>query len=218
LSATIRAAGESWPEITGSELGRRLLDIAGAVILVVLSAPILLVGMLVVRLADGRPIFFGHQRLGRNGQPFRCWKLRTMSVGAEEALERDPTLHRLHRHNDFKLPSSHDPRVAPWGRLLRRTYVDETPQLFNVLAGRMSLVGPRPIVREELELFGPDGEALLTVKPGIFGAWSSLGRSRPPYPLRAQMELEYVRERTWRHDVRILARSVRAVLQGQGDG
>jgi len=203
-------------ESTGGDVGRRLLDIGGAVLLIVLSAPLLLAGMSLVWLSLGRPIFFGHRRLGRGGQLFRCWKLRTMSVGAEQALDRDPTLRSLHRSNGFKLPSSEDPRVAGWGRLLRRTYVDEIPQLFNVLAGRMSLVGPRPIVPEELELFGADRHALLDVKPGVFGAWNSLGRARPPYPKRAEMELDYVRRRTWRRDLEILTHSVWAVLQGEG--
>jgi lipopolysaccharide/colanic/teichoic acid biosynthesis glycosyltransferase len=101
--------------------------------------------------------------------------------------------------------------------VLRRTYVDEIPQLFNVLDGSMSLVGPRPIVPAELELFGSDSRALLEVKPGLFGAWSSLGRSRPPYPERAEVELAYVRRGRWVDDLRILGRSVVAVLQGQGD-
>jgi lipopolysaccharide/colanic/teichoic acid biosynthesis glycosyltransferase len=95
--------------------------------------------------------------------------------------------------------------------------VDEIPQLFNVLVGDMSLVGPRPIVPEELELFGPEAHVLLVIKPGVFGAWNSRGRDRPPYPMRAQLELDYVRTRSWRRDLVILVRSIRAVLQGQGD-
>jgi exopolysaccharide production protein ExoY len=95
--------------------------------------------------------------------------------------------------------------------------VDEIPQLLNVLQGDMSLVGPRPVVPSELELFEDGARDLLALKPGIFGAWNSLGRDRPPYPERARLELDYVRERTWRGDLRILGRSIWAVLQGQGE-
>ena len=201
----------------GSRPTQRLLDIVGASTLLVLSLPMLIAGIALVWIAGGRPIFFGHRRLGLGGRRFRCWKLRTMSADAEEALDRNPTLRETHRSNGFKLPTSTDPRVARWGRILRRSYVDEIPQLFNVLVGDMSLVGPRPIVPQELELFGPEAHTLLAVKPGVFGAWNSCGRDRPPYPMRAELELEYVRTRSWIRDLTILVRSIRAVLQGQRD-
>jgi lipopolysaccharide/colanic/teichoic acid biosynthesis glycosyltransferase len=196
---------------------QRLVDIVGAAVLIVLSAPLLLVGIVLVAVTKGRPIFFGHERVGLGGRPFRCWKLRTMKVDAERALDRDPALMERYKANGFKLPNGSDPRITPVGRLLRRTYVDEIPQLVNVLAGDMSLVGPRPVVPAELELFEDHARVLLEVKPGVFGAWNSLGRSRPPYPERARLEVEYVRDRSWTRDVRILGKSVLAVLQGQGE-
>lgn len=201
----------------GNGPARRVLDVIGAGLLLVASLPVLVSGVAVVALGGGRPLFFGHRRLGLGGRPFRCWKLRTMSVDAEEELDLDPVLREEHRANGFKLPTASDPRVARWGRILRASYVDEIPQLFNVLKGDMSLVGPRPIVPEELALFGPEAHTLLEVKPGVFGAWNSRGRERPPYPTRAELELDYVRNRGWTRDVVILVRSVRAVLQGQQD-
>ena len=195
----------------------RIVDIAGAGLMLLVASPLLVVGMLVVWFLGGRPIFFGHRRLGRGGRTFRCWKLRTMSTDAEAVLDRDPGLRERHRTNGFKLPTGSDPRVTAWGRWLRRSYVDEIPQLFNVLVGDMSLVGPRPIVPNELALFDGGANELLDVKPGVFGAWNSLGRRRPPYPERARLELEYVRHRRWRDDVVILCHSILAVLQGQGD-
>jgi lipopolysaccharide/colanic/teichoic acid biosynthesis glycosyltransferase len=140
-----------------------------------------------------------------------------MKVDAEKALDRDPALMERYKENGFKLPNGSDPRISPVGRLIRRTYIDEIPQLVNVLAGDMSLVGPRPVVPAELDLFEDGARVLLEVKPGVFGAWNSLGRARPPYPERARLEVEYVRDRTWARDVRILGRSVLAVLQGQGE-
>jgi lipopolysaccharide/colanic/teichoic acid biosynthesis glycosyltransferase len=195
----------------------RLVDIVGAGVLIVASAPLLLIGIVLVAVTKGRPIFFGHERVGLGGKPFRCWKLRTMKVDAERALDRDPALMERYKANGFKLPNGSDPRITPVGRLLRRTYVDEIPQLVNVLTGDMSLVGPRPVVPAELELFEDHARALLEVKPGVFGAWNSLGRSRPPYPERARLEVDYVRDRSWSRDVRILGKSVLAVLQGQGE-
>lgn len=207
---------DGYPAVAREPL-RRAVDVVGAAVLLALTAPLLVGGAALVVVGGGRPIFFGHQRVGRYGRPFRCWKLRTMTVGAEEALERDPVLRAHHRANGFKLPTASDPRVPWWGRILRRTYLDELPQLLNVLAGEMSLVGPRPVVPDELEMFGGERDTLLTVKPGIFGAWNSCGRARPPYPERAQLELDYVRNRAWTRDLRILVRSIRAVVQGQGD-
>jgi lipopolysaccharide/colanic/teichoic acid biosynthesis glycosyltransferase len=195
----------------------RLVDVVGAVALLVASLPLLVVGVVLVAVTNGRPIFFGHQRVGMGGQPFRCWKLRTMKVDAEKALDRDPALMERYKANGFKLPNGSDPRISPVGRLLRRTYIDEIPQLVNVLAGDMSLVGPRPVVPAELDLFEDGARVLLEVKPGVFGAWNSLGRARPPYPERARLEVEYVRDRSFARDVRILGRSVLAVLQGQGE-
>ena len=196
--------------------GRRLFDVLGATLLLLLSAPAMLLGMLAVSFT-GRPIFFGHRRLGQGGWEFLCWKLRTMTADAEAQFEREPELYELYLRNDFKLPDSADPRITRVGRILRHTYIDEIPQLFNVLRGDMSLIGPRPIVAAELSNYGRRSEDLLRVKPGLFGAWTSLGRQRPPYPIRARLELEYVRSRTFAGDLRILLRSVPAVLRGQTD-
>jgi lipopolysaccharide/colanic/teichoic acid biosynthesis glycosyltransferase len=197
---------------------RRAVDVVVALALLVLTAPLLALGMAVVALAAGRPLFFGHERLGKGGKTFRCWKLRTMRVDAEKVLELRPELRRLHRQHDFKLPASRDPRILPGGRWLRRTHLDELPQLFNVLVGDMSLVGPRPIVRDELAHFGKDARVLLSTRPGIFGEWTSRGRSRPAYPERARIEIDWVRRRSLARDLRILLRSVAVVLRGQEEG
>ncbi|HEX6939830.1 MAG TPA: sugar transferase [Longimicrobiales bacterium] len=202
---------------TSRGLARRAADILGASILLVLTAPLLAAAALAVVIGSGRPVLFGHVRLGRGGRPFRCWKLRTMVVDAEAQLERDAALRRRYIECGFKIPLSEDPRVTRVGRWLRRTHLDELPQLFNVLRGEMSLVGPRPIVRDELEWFGADAAVLLSEKPGIFGEWASRGRRRPGYPERARLELQYVRNRTLGRDLRILLRSIPAVFGGQGD-
>lgn len=198
-------------------MSRRLLDILAASVLLILAAPLLLLGALAVYLSSARPIFFAHRRVGLDGRAFRCWKLRTMTVDAEERLEREPDLWEHYRRNGFKLPAGVDPRVTRVGRLLRRTHLDEIPQLLNVLNGTMSLVGPRPVVEHELEEYRPHERELLSIKPGVFGAWTSRGRDRPPYPERASLELEYIRNRSVRRDLAILAATVPALFRGQAD-
>jgi lipopolysaccharide/colanic/teichoic acid biosynthesis glycosyltransferase len=206
---------QGWGEKAGEAI-RRGLDVAAALLALVLTAPLLLGAAALVALSAGRPVFFGHRRVGRRGRVFRCWKLRTMSVDAEKQLDDHPELLRLHRAGGYKLPASRDPRIIRGGRWLRRSHLDELPQLFNVLVGDMSLVGPRPVVAEELELFD-DVELLLSVRPGVFGEWTSRGRRRPPYPERARVELEWVRNRNALRDLAILLRSTRVVLRGQQD-
>lgn len=194
---------------------KRGLDIVAAALLLVIAAPLLLAGAIAVLVTSGRPVLFGHRRLGRNGVPFRCWKLRTMQVDAEVVLVAVPQLHAQYVANGYKLPVAADPRVTPLGAFLRRTYLDELPQLVNVLNGTMSLVGPRPVVEEELRNYGEHGAELLRVRPGIVGEWTSRGRARPPYPERARVELAYIHDASLRNDLRILVRALPVILLGQ---
>ena len=197
---------------------RRITDILGAAMLLIVLSPVLIIAATIVLLGSGRPVFFGHERVGRGGGRFRCWKLRTMRVDAEGHLERDTGLRTRWIANGYKLPNGKDPRVTRVGRWLRRTYIDEIPQLINVIGGSMSLIGPRPVVPVELEEFGDRAPELLRAKPGLIGAWTSRGRGRPDYPERAAIELEYVRNRTASRDLVILLRSIPVVLKGQDDG
>ncbi|MGH7500870.1 MAG: sugar transferase [Longimicrobiales bacterium] len=196
---------------------RRTADLAGATLLLFLVAPLLAFAAMAVLVTSGRPVFFRQHRLGRDGRTFLCWKLRTMKVDAEHHLEREPLLKLEYVANGFKLPNGKDPRITREGRWLRRTYLDEVPQLFNVLDGSMSLIGPRPIVPDELIHYGGAADELLQTKPGIVGAWTSRGRGRPDYPERARLELDYVRNRSPLRDLAIVVRSIPVVLRGQGD-
>lgn len=191
---------------------RRTMDVVGASLLLVATSPLLLLGVATVWLVAGRPVFFGHRRVGRGGHPFLCWKLRTMERDAEERLERDAELRRRYVGNDFKLPHGEDPRVLSGTEWLRRLHIDELPQLVNVLAGDMSLVGPRPLVEEELAQYGEAQRVLLSRRPGLAGAWTARA-DRPAYPERARVELEYVERAGLRADVGILLRTALAVLR-----
>lgn len=191
---------------------RRALEVLTAAALLVAAAPLLAVAAAGILVTSGRPVFYGHPRVGRGGRPFRCWKLRTMTVDSDAALRTNGSLRTTWRTNGYKIPD--DPRRTRLGPFLRRTYVDEIPQLVNVLNGTMGLVGPRPVVAEELTEFGAGAEELLSVRPGIFGAWNSRGPHRPTYPERARVELEYVRTRSARRDLAILLASIPVVLRG----
>jgi lipopolysaccharide/colanic/teichoic acid biosynthesis glycosyltransferase len=139
-----------------------------------------------------------------------------MRCDAEEALLKDPALHRKYVENHYKLPPDQDPRITTSGRFLRRTSLDEIPQLINVLLGHMSLVGPRPIVPAEIEHYGGVAPLFLSLKPGMTGVWAVSGRSGVGYPDRAHMELKYIRNWALTSDVRILLRTLPAVLQSRG--
>lgn len=196
---------------------KRTLDLVGALAGLILTALLLAVLALLVRLGSPGPVFFAQARVGRGGRVFRCYKLRTMRHDAESLLCSDPELRSTYERNGFKIPCDADHRVTPLGRVLRLTSCDELPQLWNVLKGEMSLVGPRPLVVRELAHYpGADRDVLLSVRPGLTGAWAVGGRSRVGYPERAAMELDYVRQWTLGRDLVILGRTVGAVLARRG--
>jgi lipopolysaccharide/colanic/teichoic acid biosynthesis glycosyltransferase len=136
-----------------------------------------------------------------------------MRVNAEERLRSDSAMYEEYRKHHFKIPEDLDPRVTKLGRWLRRTSLDELPQLWNVLVGEMSLVGPRPVVTEELEMYGRDKSVMLSVRPGITGAWAVSGRQSLGYPERCTIELRYVRSWRLSGDIKILARTLWVVGQ-----
>jgi exopolysaccharide production protein ExoY len=203
-----------------SRLGRamkRSLDIALSGIALLVTAPLLvLIGIAVCLASTGWPLF-GQIRLGRDGREFRCWKFRSMHRNAEEILQQDPELYADYLANDFKLSRANDPRVTTLGRFLRASSLDELPQLFNVLIGQMSLVGPRPVVPAELaRCYGPWSDAYLAMRPGITGPWQVGGRNDIRYPERAELDARYVNTWRFRNDLAILARTPAALLRGPG--
>jgi exopolysaccharide production protein ExoY len=197
-------------------VAKRVVDVVGALVGLLLAAPIVVLLAPLIRWDSAGGVFFAQSRIGRGGRPFRCYKLRTMRVDAEDVLRRDHTLRSVYVRNGFKVPAQADHRVTALGRFLRTTSLDEVPQFWNVLRGDMSLVGPRPIVSRELAHYGPEQATLLAMKPGLTGAWAVRGRSRIGYPQRATIELEYVRTWSLRGDIVILARTLGVVVQRRG--
>jgi exopolysaccharide production protein ExoY len=187
---------------------KRAIDVVVATLGLLITAPIMALVAIAIRLESAGSPVFRHERIGYRGKPFLCLKLRTMRVDAEECLRADSAMYEEYRKHHFKIPEDRDPRVTKLGRWLRRTSIDELPQLWNVLIGEMSLVGPRPVVTEELEMYGREKSVMLSVRPGITGAWAVAGRQSLGYPERCAIELRYVRSWRLSGDVKILARTL----------
>lgn len=207
-----RHAGRSIRDRLALELNRWL-----AVGIVLCLAPIMLGVAFFIWRKDGAPVLFGHYRVGRDGKLFRCLKFRSMYVESErmlaELLARDASA-RAEWARDQKL--SDDPRITPIGHLLRRTSLDELPQLFNVIRGEMSLVGPRPITVAELTRYGRVRWHYLSVRPGMTGLWQVSGRNDTTYEERVALDQRYVESRSLAMDLSILMRTVLVVVQRDG--
>jgi Undecaprenyl-phosphate galactose phosphotransferase WbaP len=201
-----------WP----ARLLKRVFDLFAALVLMVLGAlPLLYIALRIRR--DGGPAMFAHQRVGQSGKVFPCFKFRTMQVDAEERLREllanDPAA-RAEWEREFKLRN--DPRITPIGQFLRRTSLDELPQLFNVIRGEMSLVGPRPVIRAELARYGDDVDYFLMVRPGMTGLWQVSGRNDTSYETRVYLDTWYVKNWSLWYDIAIMFKTIRVVLNKDG--
>ncbi len=191
------------------------------IVLILLSTPVLLpvlaIVALLVRLGSPGPVFYSHRRIRRNGAFFSMWKFRTMCVNSTEVLEEYLTSHpkaRSEWNRTHKL--KRDPRVTPLGRFLRKYSIDELPQIWNVLRGQMTLVGPRPIVAAEVEKYGNGFYSYCRVKPGLTGLWQVSGRSELSYPQRVALDCAYVKQWSLRRDAAILCRTFLSVANKDG--
>ncbi len=209
---SLHAVGDS----LAGRIVRRALDLAGTTVLLLLLAPVIATVAALVRWRMGGPVLHAQQRVGKGGRPFRLYKFRSMVVDAEQRLRASPEVYQRYVAANFKLPVDEDPRITPLGRLLRRTSLDELPQLWNVLRGEMSLIGPRAIVPEEVAQYGEYERMLLRIKPGLTGLWQVSGRSSIGYPERAHLDLQYVQGRSLGKDLRILLRTLPAVILQRG--
>jgi Undecaprenyl-phosphate galactose phosphotransferase WbaP len=196
---------------------KRLLDVVLGTLLFMISLPLSALISLLIVLESGWPVFFAHTRIGEGGRPFKLWKFRTMRVDGDEVLQRhlaeDPDVAaewlRCHKLKQ-------DPRVTRIGRILRKRSLDELPQIWNVLRGDMSLVGPRPIVQEEAAKYGRSFDLYARVRPGLTGLWQVSGRSDTSYRNRIALDSAYIRDWTPFLELRVLLRTVGVVLNGHG--
>lgn len=198
------------------DLANRLLDILVASVLLSLTLPLMMVCALAILCSGSGPIVFRHRRIGRDGREFVCLKFRTMLPDAERLIDRVLNADPEAKSDWSAVQKLHsDPRITPVGRFLRRYCLDELPQLFNVLAGDMSVVGPRPIVAAEISRYGPKYHDYCVVKPGLTGVWQTSGSHSLPYEERVRLDSEYARSKRVRTDLIILLKTVSVVLRGQ---
>lgn len=199
------------------DIGKALFDRTSAAAGLLLLLPLFLMIALLIFARDPGPIFYGHRRIGRNGRTFRCLKFRTMVVDSDATLARHLASNRAaEREWAATRKLRHDPRVTRIGQILRRTSLDELPQLINILRGDMSVVGPRPIVEEEVALYGDAFDDYLSVKPGLTGLWQVSGRNDVDYERRVALDRHYVRTRSFRGDLIVILRTIGVVFFQKG--
>lgn len=196
---------------------KRILDVVIAVVALVFLAPLILVFAILIKRNDGCSAIFTQSRVGRDGELFNCYKLRSMVPNAEDVIRdlfaKDPAA-RFEWQNTQKLKN--DPRITPIGQFIRKTSIDELPQLINVIKGEMSIVGPRPIVQAEAEKYGSSFGAYCAVRPGLTGLWQVSGRSETTYAERVELDEQYAKNRSFWGDVKIILMTIPAVLLSRG--
>jgi len=209
------------PKVGLSALGyalKRIFDLASVVVILALFGWLMLIIAVLIRLGGGRKVIYGHTRVGRHGRPFQCLKFRSMVSNSDEVLrnllETDPDA-RAQWERDFKLKD--DPRITRIGRFIRKTSLDELPQLWNVVKGEMSIVGPRPVVQAEFEqYYGDAKEHYLSVPPGLTGLWQVSGRSDLDYAQRVELDKAYVEKSNILFDFMIVMRTVKVMVVRRG--
>lgn len=193
---------------------KRLFDIIVSFLGLLILSPLFLLLTILIKCDSKGPVFFIQKRVGRNGKKFGIFKFRTMRINAEELIASFTPEQLKEWKENFKLKN--DPRITRVGKFLRNTSLDELPQLINIFIGHMSLVGPRPIVEEELEWYGEKKNVLLSVRPGLTGWWATNGRSEVSYPERCDYELYYVYNCSLLLDIKILFKTFSAVFSRKG--
>ncbi|RAZ91270.1 sugar transferase [Mesorhizobium hawassense] len=215
-NAGFAQVGVDFPPPIGGLL-KRSFDIVGSVAGLVLLSPLFLMVALLVKLSDNGPIFYGHKRIGRGGRIFSCLKFRTMVTDGERVLT--AYLAANPEANAEWIATrklKNDPRVTRVGQVLRKLSLDELPQILNILQGDMSLVGPRPVVRDELEIYGSAAVYYLKSRPGLTGLWQVSGRNDVSYDTRVAFDRHYVENWSMFQDIRIIFKTVPAVWMSRG--
>lgn len=196
--------------------GKRAFDILFAILLLPIVAPVIFLLWAAIKI-QGESGCFAHDRVGRNGKIFKCWKIRTMHTGSNESLDvylesNSEAAAEWERNQKIR----RDSRVTRLGRILRKTSLDELPQIWNVLVGDMSFVGPRPVVSTELQRYGVRRRSYLAVRPGITGLWQVSGRNSVSYAKRVALDVKYERRLGFFQDLKILFRTTAVILEGDG--
>ena len=193
---------------------KRLIDIIGSLIGIILLSPLYMIIAILIKFDSPGKVVFGHTRKGKGGKDIKVYKFRTMYSNASEIFESFTPEQKEEYYKNFKLDN--DPRVTKLGGFLRKTSLDELPQLFNILKGDMTIIGPRPIVEKEVEKYGDKAEKLFSVVPGLGGYWQANGRSDTTYEERVEMDMYYIDHMCFTLDAKILFQTIFSVLKGEG--
>lgn len=196
---------------------KQLTDIILSVVALVCFSPVFLVVWFKCQYGDNKgPVFFKQTRIGQYGRPFKIYKFRSMIVDADQVLHANQELYAKYVANNYKLEPEEDPRITRTGRFLRKTSLDEIPQFINIIRGEMSIIGPRPVVAEEVKIYGDRAEKFLSVKPGAMGLWQASGRSNIGYPERCDLELSYVDQASYWFDLKIMFKNIISIFTSEG--
>lgn len=193
---------------------KRIFDIVCSLIALIILSPVFLIMAILVKTTSEGSAFFAHKRVGKNGKEIKIYKFRSMVTNAEELIKQFTPEQKAEYEKNFKLEN--DPRITKVGKFMRKTSLDELPQLLNILKGDISIVGPRPVTEVETEIYGNYRDMLLSVKPGLTGFWAANGRSDTTYTRRRAMEIYYVKNRSLWLDIKIIFKTFASVFKGEG--
>lgn len=193
---------------------KRLIDVILASVALILLSPLFAIIAIAIKIDSKGPVFFAHKRIGKNGKIIKLYKFRSMVINAEELIKSfTPEQMREYKEN-YKL--TNDPRITKVGKFLRKTSLDELPQLINIINGDLSIIGPRPVVADELEKYGVNKDKFLSVTPGLTGYWAANGRSNTTYEQRMEMELYYIDNLSLKMDIKVFFKTILSVLKKEG--
>lgn len=193
---------------------KRIVDIILGCIGLVLLSPVFLILAICIKIDSKGPVIFAHKRIGKNGKEFNMYKFRSMYENAEKMIENFNEEQKREWQENFKLEN--DPRITKVGKFLRKTSLDELPQIVNIIKGDLSIIGPRPVIDEELEKYGKNKDKFLSITPGLTGYWQANGRSNTTYEERMQMELYYIDNQSLWLDIKIFFKTIVSVLKKEG--
>ena len=216
--AILKLPSKGYRDLLGKNIPYRIVkrtaDVTLSAIAMVLLLPILAIIAIAIKLDSKGPVFFKHTRIGKDGKIIKIYKFRSMVDNAEDLINRFTPEQMKEYKENYKL--TEDPRITKVGKFLRKTSLDELPQLINIFKGDLSIIGPRPVVADELKKYGPNIDKFLSVTPGLTGYWAANGRSNTTYEQRMQMELFYVDNLSFKMDAKVFFKTIESVVSGRG--
>ena len=218
VAQDINVSTKKYKEVLGRrtpyKIVKRISDVVLATIGLILLLPIFIIIGLAIKIESKGPVFFKHTRIGKNGKIIKIYKFRSMVNNAEQLIQKFTPEQMKEYKENYKL--TNDPRITKIGKFLRKTSLDELPQLINIIKGELSIIGPRPVVSEELEKYGVNAEKFLSVTPGLTGYWAANGRSDTTYEQRMEMELFYVDNLSLKLDIQVFFKTILSVIKRKG--